>query len=60
MLLIDSRVWLLWLFSVGRNQGGGICRDKGKDRGKDTRKGSTTDDRRKWGTGKICRYHYCR
>ena len=55
MLLI-----VVLLSSVGRNQGGGICRDKGKDRGKDTRKGSTTDDRRKWGTGKICRYHYCR
>lgn len=63
MLLMDSRVWLLGIICCllgGRNQGGGVCRDKGKDRGKGTCQRSATDDRGKWGTGKICRYHYCR
>ena len=61
MLLIDSRVWLLGdnLFAFwGRNQGRGVCRDKGKERGKGTCQRSATDDSRKWGTGKICRYHH--
>ena len=63
MLLIDSRVWLLGIICC--LLGGGIRAEefaviKGKSGGKVPAREVQLMTRRKWGTGKICRYHHCR